>query len=112
MRLIPCLLLPTLMLAAESPTFAKDVGPLLTKRCTECHGEKKAKGGLRLDSLEATLKGGKEGPVVVPGQGLKSELYEVVTKPEGDADIMPPKGKPLTSEQAALIRAWIDAGAK
>ena len=48
--------------------FEQNVRPLLAEKCYSCHGEKKQKGGLRLDSIEAILKGGESGPAVVPGK--------------------------------------------
>ena len=95
-----------------APTFAKDIAPLFTQRCTECHGDKKSKAGLRLDSLELVLKGAKSGPVVVPGKAQESGLVTSISHPADHEDIMPPKGKPLTPEQIALVSAWINAGAK
>src|SRR5438309_1779083 len=56
--------------AASSPNpdrfFETQVRPLLAANCVSCHGEKKQKGDLRLDSLGGALKGGKDGPVLVP----------------------------------------------
>jgi len=67
----------------------------------------------RLDSLAAALKGGENGPDVVPGQSAKSPLVHNVARLIED-DAMPPEGKgdPLTKDQIGLIRAWIDQGAK
>ncbi len=101
-----------LLPAEEALTYAKDIAPIFTARCTECHGEKKAKAGLRLHTLEATLKGDTHGPVVVPGKPESSKVYELIILKPGDEDIMPPKGAPLTPEQISLIKRWIAAGAK
>src|SRR5262245_44009346 len=60
---------------APAVDFARDVYPLLQRACFECHGPHKQKGGLRLDRPAAALRGGKRGPVIVPGQAAKSELY-------------------------------------
>ncbi len=54
--------------AAREQFFEQNVRPLLAENCYSCHGDKKQKGGLRLDSLEAILKGGESGPAVVPGK--------------------------------------------
>ncbi|MES1165101.1 MAG: c-type cytochrome domain-containing protein, partial [Verrucomicrobiota bacterium] len=53
--------------APALPSFAEDVAPILDRWCVGCHGEKEAQAGLRLDSYEAALKGGDDGPVIVPG---------------------------------------------
>jgi hypothetical protein len=86
--------------------FVKDVQPILTRFCVECHGEKKQKGGLRLDSRAAALRDG----AVVPGNSADSPLIRRVAG-LGDEGRMPPKGAGLTSRQIALVRAWIDQGA-
>lgn len=91
--------------------FAKDIQPLLEKSCVSCHGAEKQKGDLRLDSRAATLKGGKDGASVVPGQADKSDLYRRVTLAPGSDDIMPSKGDLLTKAQTDLIRDWINQGA-
>src|SRR5271154_4369842 len=54
--------------AAREHFFEQNVRPLLAEKCYSCHGDKKQKGGLRLDSIEAILKGGESGPAVVPGK--------------------------------------------
>ena len=98
-------------------TYATDIKPILDKSCIKCHGAEKQKGKLRLDSLEAVLKGGEDGKVVEPGKSEESILVHNVAH-VGDEDLfMPPpdnkdKIPPLTKEQIGLIRAWIDQGAK
>jgi hypothetical protein len=93
--------------------YAKDIKPIFEKSCFKCHGEKKHKGKLRLDSLEAVKKGGEDGEVVIAGKSAKSPLVQAVARLDDDS-AMPPddKGDPLTKEQIGLIRAWIDQGAK
>src|SRR5207253_1592584 len=54
--------------AAAAEHFEKTVRPLLAGRCWRCHGPRRQKGGLRLDSADALAQGGGSGPVVVPGQ--------------------------------------------
>jgi hypothetical protein len=97
----------------EGLTFEKDIRPLFEKSCFKCHGPEKKKGDLRLDSLEATLKGGENGPNVVKGDGAKSTLVQSVARLTED-EAMPPEGKgdPWTKEQVGLVRAWIDQGAR
>jgi mono/diheme cytochrome c family protein len=106
-------LLPSAICFAEStPSYAKDIQPILVDRCVSCHGPEKQKGDLRLDSIEAIRKGGKSGPVFVAGNPAKSTLYSSTILPKGDEDIMPAKGEPLTQKQTDAIRDWITAGAK
>jgi cytochrome c5 len=93
--------------------FDKDIKPIFEKSCFKCHGAEKKKGDLRVDSLEATLKGGGNGPNVVKGNSAKSTLVHSIARLTED-EAMPPEGKgePLTKEQIGLVRAWIDEGAK
>ena len=98
--------------AQKKVDFASEIQPIFQSRCIECHGPEKQKGKLRLDTREAAFKGGKDGPVIVPGQADKSEIYRRVNLPPGDEDIMPNKGEPLTKAQTALIKDWINQGAE
>lgn len=96
--------------ALERPvSFAKDVHPILAARCYECHSGDQKKGGLRLDSREAVLEGGKTGPVVELGESASSYLIELVAGLDPDLR-MPEKGPELTAEEVATLRAWIDQG--
>ncbi len=94
-------------------TFAKDIKPIFDRACAECHGEKKQKGKLRLDTLENSLKASENGKSVLPGKSADSSLVKAVARVNED-DAMPPegKGKPLSAAEIGLIRAWIDQGAK
>ncbi|MFN3409375.1 MAG: c-type cytochrome domain-containing protein [Limisphaerales bacterium] len=95
-------------------TFVADIKPIFDQSCVECHGPKKKKGGLRLDTRELALKGASHGPVFKPGDSANSELVKLVARIGDEENWMPPigKGKPLTKEQVGLLRAWIDQGAK
>lgn len=80
--------------------------------CYSCHGPEKQKGRLRLDSYEALMRGGKDGPVVKAGNVKGSELFHRVTLSPSDDDAMPPQGKrPLASNEIKLLELWIAAGA-
>src|ERR1043166_10237635 len=60
--------------------FARDIQPILIKRCYECHGPDKQRHGLRLDRKEDALRGGKSGkPLLVPGKSAESEIIVRVT---------------------------------
>ena len=98
-------------------TYATDIKPVFENSCVRCHGADKPKARLRLDSLEAALKGSTDGKVVVAGNSADSILVHCVAhagKP--DAFMPPPRNKanipPLTKDQVGLIRAWIAQGAK
>jgi hypothetical protein len=87
--------------------FVKDVQPILNAFCVACHGEKKQKGGLRLDSRAAAVRAG----AVLPGKSGDSPLIHRVAG-LGEEARMPPKGAGLTRRQIAVLRAWIDQGAR
>lgn len=98
-------------------TYANDIKPIFEKSCFKCHGPEKQKSKLRLDSLAAALKGGENGPDIVPGKSAESTLVHNVAHIGDEDDYMPPpdnkdKIPPLNKEQIGLIRAWIDQGAK
>ena len=94
--------------------FETDIKPIFEKSCVKCHGAEKQKGKLRLDSLEAAIKGGEDAPNIVPKDTANSTLVHSVARIGEEDDYMPPKGKgePLTKEEGGVIRAWIDQGAK
>ncbi|MBM3830022.1 MAG: hypothetical protein FJ406_05735 [Verrucomicrobia bacterium] len=94
-------------------TFAKDIKPIFDKACADCHGDKKQKGKLRLDTLANALKESENGKSIIPGKSAESALVKAVARLNED-DAMPPEGKskPLTAAEVGLIRAWIDQGAK
>ena len=86
--------------------WAGKIQPLLDANCVKCHGVLEQKSGLELDNLEAVLKGGDEGAVVVPGKPEQSRLYKYLA-PDSDPH-MPPK-KQLTDAQRESVREWIAA---
>jgi uncharacterized membrane protein/mono/diheme cytochrome c family protein/YHS domain-containing protein len=97
---------------AALPAFQSVVQPVLQQNCVSCHGPEKAKGGLRLDTAQALLKGGKSGPAVVVGKSAESELIKRIRLPLTDDDHMPPNGKPQPgSDDLAVLQWWVDAGA-
>lgn len=95
---------------AASPDFVKDIQPIFVASCVECHGPAKQKGGLRLDSRTAAMKGGSSGASIEPGKGADSYLVQRL-KGLGDEPKMPEKKPALTDEQIATVVRWIDAGA-
>lgn len=117
-------------------TFDKDIHPIFDKACVGCHGEKRQRAGLRLDTLDAVMNGSKDHKqILVPGDSGKSRLVFAVASIDGkvfmppkphaprppmngatNAPATPPPPPPvqhtLTKEQVGLIRAWVDQGAK
>jgi hypothetical protein len=78
--------------ARKDITFDKDIKPMFEASCVKCHGEKKPKAGLRLDTLENVLKGGEEGKVIETGNSVKSKLLISVSQLDPET-AMPPKPK-------------------
>ena len=96
------LLLLALAAGAAAQTFQTDVLPALQKRCAACHQGEQAQRGLRVTSAAGLRE------AVVPGKPDESLL---IAKISGEKPAMPPVGEPLTADEIAAIRAWIEAGA-
>lgn len=96
---------------AEAVSFAKDVKVILAHNCYECHAKDKKKGAFSLNSRELVLKGGENGPNVVPGKADESDLVKRLTTDDEDLR-MPPKGPGLTPAEVAILKAWVDQGLK
>lgn len=96
--------------AGKPVDYKKEIAPILASRCLECHGPEKQRGGYRLDSRALAIDAGDSGKKgIVPGKSAESSVVARIAGRDGKR--MPPKGDPLTPEQAALITKWIDAGA-
>ncbi|MCH8924197.1 MAG: PSD1 domain-containing protein, partial [Planctomycetes bacterium] len=102
--------------AAEPTTdrpinFSRDIRPILADRCFACHGPDRAKqeNELRLDVRAEAIK-----DAITPGKAKDSELLARITSSDEDEMMPPPDSNkpPLSAEQVALVRRWIDAGAK
>jgi WD40 repeat protein len=91
-------------------SFTKEIAPILTKKCLNCHGPEKAKGGYQLHNFESMMKPGDNGNApLVAGKPDTSELYQrLIAKDEDDR--MPQKDDPLSAAQIALIERWIKEG--
>lgn len=110
--LVPTSVLAQDALARPKVDFAREVQPILAKRCFSCHGPDKAEAGLRLNKREAALAELPSGEhAVIAGNVEKSELLVRVASTE-EGERMPPEGPPLSVEQIEIIRRWIADGAK
>lgn len=89
--------------------FSKEVLPVLNRECGSCHRGSAAPGGYSLESAEQLLGGGRHGKAVVPGKSADSTLVKYLT---GQLKPQMPPGKPLPLDTVAIIRRWIDEGAK
>jgi hypothetical protein len=101
--------------AGEDVSYKLDVQPILQSRCLECHkpgGQGYEASALDLTSYEGLMRGTKHGPVIIPGDPLRSNLLVLV---EGRADPkvrMPHGQRPLLKQEADILRIWIKQGAK
>jgi WD40 repeat protein len=130
LRLLPTLLLPSLLLAQEPKkddlkpiplvdlkrtdpvSFEKEIMPIFVAKCQVCHSGNLTEGKFDLSTYASMMKGGKRGAAIVAGKADESFLFKSsahLVKP-----IMPPKSEdnPLTSKEASLLKLWIDQGAK
>src|SRR5476649_234517 len=93
----------------DSPEyFETSVRPVLAANCYDCHADERM-GGLRLDSRDGLLKGGKSGPALVPGDPEKSLLIEAVRQTRETLKM--PKGGRLRSDEIEALTVWVRAGA-
>jgi hypothetical protein len=99
-------------LAADPVDYLRDIRPILSQHCYSCHGPQKQKSGLRLDTVAAACKGGNSGPAIVPGKSGESLLIKAVTTSDENLPRMPFQKPPLSSRDIALLKTWIDQGAK
>jgi hypothetical protein len=96
--------------AADAPSYTRDVKPFLVKYCTECHNDTKTKAGYNLESYDTLLKAARKGAAVVPGSPDKSMLVRTLS---GSAKQMPPrKSVQPKAAEIAMIKEWIKAGAR
>lgn len=93
-------------------TYSSHIAPLLKARCVNCHGARKQKGELRLDTPDWILAGGEGGLAIEPNAPLESELLYRIHLPLEDEDHMPPEEKrQLKPSELELLETWIHAGA-
>ncbi|NDA68467.1 MAG: DUF1549 domain-containing protein, partial [Verrucomicrobia bacterium] len=92
--------------------YGKEIQPLLAQNCYQCHGVTQPKRGLRLDTAAFALNGGQSGPAIKPGKSSDSLLVQVISGTHKDLTRMPYKKPPLSDAQIALVRRWIDEGAR
>lgn len=95
----------------EPVDYLTQIKPILKSRCFACHGGLKQDGSLRLDTGELILEGGDSGPSLIPGKSSESEILDRVSS-DDEFSRMPQEGAALTELEIALLRRWIDEGAK
>src|SRR5687767_7050612 len=120
MRVLPALIgmtfalsLAAMCLASDPapPDFAKEVAPIFAKYCVGCHNADDRESELSLESFADLAQGGSRGAVLIPGRADASLLIRALA---GEVEpAMPPEDNARpTDTEVAVLRAWIDAGAK
>jgi WD40 repeat protein len=95
----------------EPVSYERDVEPILLNKCSFCHSGNVKEGKLDLGSFEGLMKGGKRGGPVVAGKSAESLLCKLSGKTQ--KPFMPPRGEePLTPEELAVFKLWVDQGAR
>lgn len=101
---------------AEGPKveFTRDILPIFRGKCYSCHGKEEQEGGFRIDRKSRALEGGDQGHAIVPGKADESLLLKLVSGLDEEIGLMPPEGEgtPLSKEEIALVKQWIDQGAQ
>ncbi|BAK67813.1 hypothetical protein SLG_31380 [Sphingobium sp. SYK-6] len=97
---------------AKADIYLDVIAPAFRDRCASCHNDDKKRGGLSLVRYDEMMKGGETGPVIVPKDPGKSDLYHRITVARNHVDFMPKNNKtPLDPAQVQAIRWWISIGA-
>lgn len=91
----------------EIPTFADNIGPILTARCEVCHG---SAGGWSAADYDSVMTTGTNSPVVIPGDPENSLLAQKILGVQTTGALMPPSGT-LPDAEIRTIIDWITAGA-
>ena len=99
-----------LSLSGQNVDFDPQIHPILAARCLPCHSQEKRSGGLSLGNWHDTLDGGRSGGTITPGASATSLLMQRITGETTPR--MPLGGDPLPAQEIALIRQWIDQGAR
>jgi len=109
---VVCLVSGLLRAQNEAPVvdYDRQVHPIFAAKCFSCHSAEKRSGGLSLYSYEDVLNGGRSGGTVRPGKSAESLLMLRVTGENQPR--MPLVGPPLTDAEIALVRSWIEQGAR
>ncbi len=94
--------------AGQPIDFARDVAPILESNCLRCHSPNNAKGEVSFATAADLLEDG----YLSAGDPESSYLLNLITPSDGNAPEMPKEGEPLSAKQVAVIRGWIEQGAK
>ena len=90
-------------------SFRRQVWPIFKRHCWGCHNGREAKAGLNMSSVKLTVKGGESGASIQPGKVNESLLLKMISGPKPE---MPKKQPSLSPAKIAVIRQWVQEGAK
>lgn len=91
----------------KTPSFERDILPVLNQKCGYCHGKEVKRGELDLSNMTGVLRGGESTEPAIGATLEESPLWIQV-----DDGAMPPDGEePLSDEEIRLLRHWIETGA-
>ncbi|MGH9672822.1 MAG: PSD1 and planctomycete cytochrome C domain-containing protein [Bryobacteraceae bacterium] len=90
-------------------SFSRNVAPILTRNCVSCHSGAQPQSQFELTTRESALKGGQKGPAILPLDAAGSALYRRLT---GQIQPSMPLGGRLTDAEIAILKNWIDGGAR
>lgn len=116
--LVAVALVAVIAVAACSPktvSYGKDVQPILSKHCAECHAPGKPgfeASGFDTTSYDAVMKGGKFGPLVKPGDAFTSALNMLVEGRAHPSIRMPHGREKLSDKGIETLKVWVNEGAK
>lgn len=97
---------------APAVSFSKQIAPILLKNCAGCHGPTEPKGEYQVSNYATLVKPGESGePAVTPGKVDASELYRLISSTD-EVERMPRDADPLPADQVALVKRWIEQGAR
>lgn len=97
----------------DTAIFDRVIQPIIDNKCVACHSQSKSNGNLKMNSLEALVKGGNTGPALIAHNALESLMIQRANLPIDHKEHMPPKGKvQLTSTERETITWWINNGSK
>jgi WD40 repeat protein len=108
----PTPIVPAKLTRTEPISYEKEIAPIFVNKCQVCHSGNLLEGKLDLSTYASLMKGGKRGAAIVAGKSEESFLYKSCS--QQIKPIMPPKSEdnPLTPTEVALLKGWIDQGAK
>lgn len=109
--LAACQHVPPELLGNREIDFVDEVKPLLESRCLECHHRRYVCAGLNMETKSLAMKGGRSGPVIIPGAPHHSLLYQVLLLGHENPVAMPPTPEKLEQEHLKIVHDWIRQGA-